>query len=245
MSRLRWLVCAALAFGSTLALASSWEDFESYPLGSLHGQTGPGGVSWSKTSPFGVEDAYTAVPGHVSAKSGRWDVQDLSGLSVGDDMTASFAPLGPEIVVSAWTYSFLGVDPLFPGGRVAEFVVRDDPLGGVPVGLRWLPNGFLGDSFGNQSQVAYQNSQWVEIEIGVNYATSQYWLTYGGAPVLAGALPVASQVGSASALNIFLETISLDETPNPNDSLHVDGVRVIPEPATALLGLLALLMRRR
>lgn len=228
------------------ALAGAWDDFETYPLGSLDGQTSPGGIHWSKTSLVGFEDAFAAVPGYNSTQSGRWDVQDLSGVSLGDDMTASFAPIGPQIVVSAWTYSFLGVDPLYPGRRTGEFSVLDDPVFGEAVGLRWLPNGMMGDTFGNVSAIPYLNAQWVPIEIGIDYAAGEYWMLYGGALVSGGALPFVSQLGEASALNIFLETVSLDLVPNPNDALHVDGVRAIPEPAALVLAALgAALLRRR
>ncbi len=247
MSRLLMaLGASSLLFLIPAALAGAWDDFETYPLGSLDGQTSPGGVHWSKTSLVGFEDAFAAVPGYNSAQSGRWDVQDLSDVSLGDDMRATFAPIGPRVVVSAWTYAFLGVDSLYPGRRTAEFSVLDGPVFGAAVGLRWLPNGMMGDTFGNVSAIPYLNAQWVEIELGVDYASGTYWLKYGGALVSGGALPFVSQSGEASALNIYLETVSLDLVPNPNDALHVDGIRAIPEPAgLVLLALGVTLLRRR
>lgn len=237
------IAVAALAAAPTLAATIS-DDFESYPLGSLDGQAGPGGISWSKTSLGGSADAYAALPGYNSPKSGRWDVKDIGTVSEGDDMLGAFAAIGPQVTLTAWTYSFLSVDPLFTGKRNAEFSLLDGILSGVGIGLVWRADGKLGDTNGNVSAINFVNQQWKQIQIDIDYAAGTYATYYDGNLVSAGAL---AGVGNAAAvLNIFLETKNLSDVPNPNDSFLVDDIMITPEPASlALLALAGLLIRRR
>ncbi|MBK9127323.1 MAG: hypothetical protein IPM13_05940 [Phycisphaerales bacterium] len=237
------IAVAALAAAPTLAATIS-DDFESYALGSLDGQAGPGGISWSKTSLGGSADAYAALPGYNSPKSGRWDVKDIGTVSEGDDMLGAFAAIGPQVTLTAWTYSFLSVDPLFTGKRNAEFSLLDGILSGVGIGLVWRADGKLGDTNGNVSAINFVNQQWKQIQIDIDYAAGTYATYYDGNLVSAGAL---AGVGNAAAvLNIFLETKNLSDVPNPNDSFLVDDIMITPEPASlALLALAGLLIRRR
>jgi len=237
--KLNWkiaVVLAAVAVAPALA-ATITEDFESIPLGSLHGQTGSGGISWAKTSLGGTADAFSALPGYNSVRSGRWDVKDIGTVSEGDDMVGNFAAVGPHVTVTAWTYSFLSVDPLYTGKRNAEFSVLDSILGGVGVGLVWRADGFLGDTLGNVSSVPFVNQAWKQVELQVNYDSNTYSLKYDGQLISAGVF--AGSAPSASVLNILLETKALSETPNPNDSFLVDNI-TIPEPASLALLALAL-----
>ncbi len=239
------IAVAALAAAPTLAATIS-EDFESYPLGSLDGQTGPGGISWSKTSLGGTADAYAALPGYNSEKSGRWDVKDIGTVSEGDDMLGAFAGIGPQVTLTAWTYSFLSVDPLFTGKRYAEVSLLDNALSGVGIGLVWRADGFLGDTNGNVSALSFVNQQWKQIQIDIDYVARTYATYYDGNLVSAGALVGVSSTNAAALLNILLETKSLATVPNPNDSFLVDDILITPEPASlALLALAGLLIRRR
>lgn len=236
---------AVLAIAAAPVLAGPVsEDFESFALGSLDGQTGAGGISWSKTVAGGSADAFAALPGYNSVKSGRWDVKDTGGISEGDDMLGVFAAIGPKVTVSAWTYSFLSVDPLYTGKRDARFGAWDSILGGVGIALVWNANGFLGDSLGNVSAVPFVNQAWKLVELQLDYSNNSYSLKYDGNLVSAGNFPGAA--AGATTLNILLESKDLGANPNPNDSFLVDDISVTPEPASlALLALAGLIIRRR
>jgi hypothetical protein len=220
------------------------EDFESIPIGSLDGQTGSGGISWAKTALGGSADAFAALPGHTGEQSGRWDVKDTGSISEGDDMVGAFAAVGPQIVVTAWTYSFLSVDPLYSGKRAGTFQVFDDMFNAVGVGLVWRADGLLGSTLGDVSNISFVNQVWKQIRIELDYAT-EAWALYYDSQLVASGNSLPGSAAGASVLNIVLETKNLSDNPNPNDSFLVDDIEITPEPASAaVLGLLALLRRR-
>lgn len=232
----------ALACAPTFATTIT-DDFESYPLGSLDGLTGPGGISWSKTAIGGSADAYAALPGYDGLKAGRWDVKDTGLISEGDDMLGDFAPVGPTVTITAWTYSFLSVDPLFTGKRSGTFAAYDSLALGSGVGLVWRTDGFLGDTLGNVSSIPFVNSAWRQIKLDLDYATKAYSLYYDNQLVSAG---VFGGNGLAAAeLNINLESKLLTSNPNPDDALTIDAINITPEPASLLLLALAGLGARR
>ncbi len=242
-----WPIAAAflvIAAVPAFAFPVYTEDFEIIPLGSLDGQTGSGGVSWATTTVAGSAEAFAALPGHTGEKSGRWDVRDVGMVSEGDDMVATFTPVGPQIVVTAWTYSFLSYDPLYTGTRFASFDVIDGLLTGVGVGLVWRADGLLGSTYGDVSNISFVNQQWKQVKIEVNYATEAWALYYDNMLIASGASLLGNGV-AASNLNIYLETKDLDANPNPNDSFLVDDIIVTPEPAGFLLLTAAALLRRR
>ncbi len=236
------LVLAAFVVAPVTA-ATVYEDFESIPLGSLHAQAGAGGISWAKTSVAGTADAFDALPGYNSQRSGRWDVKDIGTVSEGDDMLGSFAQIGPQVTVTAWTYSFLSVDPLYTGKRYAEIALLDSYLGGVGVGLVWRADGKLGDSQGNVSAINFVNQAWKQIQLDLDYSANSYSLYYDGQLISSGNF--AGAAAGASVLNILLETKSLMDNPNPNDSFLVDNIEITPEPASLALLALGMLIRRR
>lgn len=231
------LACAP-AFATTIT-----DDFESYPLGSLNGLTGPGGISWSKTALGGSADAYAALPGYDGLKAGRWDVKDTGLISEGDDMLGSFAQVGPTVTITAWTYSFLSVDPLFTGKRSGVFAAYDSLASGTGVGLVWRADGFLGDTLGNVSSVPYVNSAWKQIRLNLDYVTNAYSLYYDNQFISAGVF--GGSAAGAGELNINLESKLLTANPNPDDALTIDAINITPEPASLLLLVLAGLGARR
>jgi len=236
--------CAAMLCGAASATTIT-EDFESYSLGPLDQHAVPGGLTWRTVDAGGSGSAHTAQPGYLSAQSGRWEVEDVGIVSQGDDMYATFAAVGPRIVVEAMTYASLGIDPQYTGRRAARFEVLNDAVDAFGIGLEWNPSGLVGDTHGNLSNVQFVNGGWVPIRIELNYALNTYSLSYGASFVTSGALLARDGV-SAQLLNISLATMALDESPNPNDAFLVDNIVITPEPAS-LAALLALLpaWRRR
>lgn len=220
------------------------EDFESIPVGSLDGQTGSGGISWAKTAAGGSADAYAALPGYTGEQSGRWDVKDTGSISEGDDMVGVFAPVGSQIVVSAWTYSFLSVDPLFTGKRSGTFQVLDDMFNAVGIGLVWRADGFMGSTLGDVSNISFVNQEWKQVKIELDYAT-EAWALYYDNQLVASGNDLPGSGTAASVINVLLQTRELADNPNPNDSFLVDDIAITPEPASiAVLALLALVRRR-
>lgn len=240
---------AALAL---VGMVSAWagasaihEDFESYSLGSLNGLSGPGGLTWSATNAGDLAAATVARPGFESEQSARWEVEDVGTVSQGDDMFAAFEATGPRITVQAMTYAYLSQDPQYTGHRSASFTVLSDMLQAIGVGLVWHASGRVADTQGHLSNIQFTNAIWVPIRVDLDYSTGNYAVWYGGVRVTTGTL-LAREASAATILNISLETMPLDQTPSPNDSLLIDDISITPEPAApaCLLAGLAFFRRR-
>ena len=220
------------------------ENFESYELGSIAGQTGPGGLTWSTLQSGGGAEAYAARPGFLSEKSGRWEAEDLGVVSQGDEMLASFAEIGPRITVQAMTYAYLGVDTQYAGRRSASFSVLSNIADGVGVGLVWHASGRIGDTQGGLSSTDFVNAAWVPIRIDLDMSSGQYAIAYGNTLVTSGTLLVRD-AAAASVLAISLQTVALNQQPSANDALLIDNITITPEPGAAVVALLAAALLRR
>lgn len=221
-------------------------DFESYALGSLVGQAGD--ITWASTSANATASAFAALPGHMSVKSGRWDVTDTGTSSEGDDMVGTFNLAAQSLTVEMWTYASLSINPIY-NDRSASVSVMDDYFLGNPgarAGLTWLEDGTIGDQMGNSSGIPYVKNAWIPIKIEVDFATLNYKLYYNGVELAALAGSIAAPIHAyGSDINIALESMDLMDNPNPNDSFLVDDIVITPEPGSLLLVLAGFFFRRR
>jgi hypothetical protein len=249
MSRVMLVAAAGLLIVVPAQAQYSFVDFEqpSYVLGSLDGQSG-GGVSWQKWEDG--SDAFVAVPGYNSDQSGRWDVKDLGLDSDGDD-TLGFFDNDQASVFSVSGMAFAHLEPNRPGGtsRSGHFFVSDVDFYGSAI--TWLDNGNVGYWGGGNfyiwdTGVPIIYDQWVSFQLDVDYGSDQVTVYYNGAQVAQDTLTGVGS-GYADQLDIWLDTVALEDNPSPSDYMMFDDIYITPEPTTLsvlLLGGLALLRRR-
>ena len=219
-----------------------------FTVGKWSGQHGGGIVWWEWNADSSGE---IVAGGYNSPQAAELGVDELpnpqSGVmqSDGDDMLGFF-PQAENFVLSGMSYAHLNPTPANNGqARRAWFSMSGSAI-------IWGTNGnIVARAAGNETDtgvpIAYD--QWVPFSMHIDHTTHDVILHYNGQEILNTNFGGDSTF--SDSFNVWLDTINLDNNPDPNDYLLLDDITidVVPEPSTIamvlVLGLIGVCWRRR
>jgi hypothetical protein len=220
----------AVALLVNTASANFFENFDSYAAGSnMHGQGGWKG--WDNSAAAGalVSNAQSfSAPNSVDINGASDLVHEFSGYTAG-----------------TWTFSAQQFVPTTFTGQTYFILLNKYRDGGASDYDNWSTQlmfdatGFV-QSQSENTQLPLIKGQWVEVKVVIDLTLDNQKIYYGNQ-----LLSNKSWTGGLSGGGV-LDIAAVDLFANNASTVYYDNVSITPEPATALLFVLALgLLRRR